>query len=589
MTRRACLTFTGLILQTAGIGAQVASQPAAPLVPPGQRWCFIMKTVATDAGRDATLAVIKHARQAGYNGVVLSDSKLDKFQLQNEVYCANLALVRQACRDEQMLFIPCVAPFGYSEGILSNDPNLAEGMPVREATFVVKDGKLAPFDDTTVLRNGNLEQWKGNVPAGWTVDEPGKISFRDETARAGKSCLRQEDVAAGDKHNRGRLYQRITVKPWHYYHASVWVKTENCTSKDWRFFAFDESKNMPLNWQGPAERIKPTQDWTQYHVTFSTIDNSNVVLYAGCWNGKKGKVWFDDIRIEPAGFVNIIRRDSEPLRLTSPDGKTAYVEGEDFAIVRDPLLGNDPGPGHFSNWHTQPVIAIPAGSRLKEGDQVLASYHFASTCGKPNNINMCMSEPKTYEIVEQQIRWVKEHAQPDAYMLSHDEIRMNGWDDACTRTGKSNGQILADNLRHCAEIVRRVDPGKPIVVWNDMFDPFQNAKEMEPDGRPHIMYMAKGGWAGSWEGLAPDICIANWFQNEVPSVRFFDGRGNRQILMGYYDDAANIAKNAAWLTDTADCTGIVGTAYTTWTQDYTQLEAYAAKMKDAGTRRSNAK
>ena len=590
MTRYACMIFTALILWTADIGAQTASETAAPLVPPGQQWCFIMKNVATEAGRDSTLALIKRAHQAGYNGVVLSDSKLDKFQLQDAAYCANLATVRQACRDGQMLFIPCVTPFGYSEGFLSNDPNLAEGMPVREADFTVKDGKLVPCDDTAVLKNGGLEEWKGNVPVGWTVDAPDKISFRDETtAHEGKNCLRQEAVSVGDQHGHGRIFQKLAVLPWHYYHASVWVKTENCTSRDWRFFAFDESKNMQLNWQGPAEQIKPTQDWKPYHITFCSIDNTNVVLYLGCWNGKKGKVWFDDARIEPAGFVNVIRRDSLPLRIASRDGKTVYVEGQDFAAVRDPLLGNDPGPGHFSNWHEPPVVAIPAGSRLKEGDKVLASYHFASTCGKFNNINMCMSEPKTYEIVEQQIRWVKEHAQPDAYMLSHDEIRMNGWDDACAGTGKSNGRILADNLRHCADIIKRVDPGKSIVVWNDMFDPYQNARAKEADGRPHIMYMAKGGWAGSWEGLSPDICVANCFQNELPSVRFFDGRGNRQILMGYYDDAANIDKNAAWLTDTANCTGVVGTAYTTWVQDYTQLETYAAKMKAAWARRSEAK
>ena len=45
-------------------------------------------------------------------------------------------------------------------------------------------------------------------------------------------------------------------------------------------------------------------------------------------------------------------------------------------------------------------VDVPC-SRLKEGDHVLASYNFATNCGKPNNINMCMSEPKTYEIVEQ--------------------------------------------------------------------------------------------------------------------------------------------------------------------------------------------
>ena len=82
-------------------------------------------------------------------------------------------------------------------------PITPEGMPVREATFVVKEGRLVPFDDTTKLTNGSLDEWGKHGPAGWSVDEPGKISFRDEAVKhEGAASLRQEEVAAGDQHGR---------------------------------------------------------------------------------------------------------------------------------------------------------------------------------------------------------------------------------------------------------------------------------------------------------------------------------------------------------------------------------------------------
>jgi hypothetical protein len=512
---------------------------------------------------------MRRAKIAGVNGFVVTDTKFDKFQLATPAIEANLARCRQAFREAGVEFIAGVAPFGYADTMLSNDPNLAEGLPVRGAAFVVRGGRLEPFDETTRLANAGLDEWGRRGPAGWTVDGPDTISFRDEAVkREGTASLRQQEVAAGDKHGRGRLYQPIAVLPWHAYHVSVWIKTEECTSKDWRIAAHDGQKM--LNWQQPTP--KPTQDWTQYHATFDSLDNTNLTLYIGCWGGKKGKVWFDDVRIEPLGFVNILRRDSLPLTVTSADGQTVYEEGRDFERVADPKLGHDPNPGYFSNWHEPPVVAVPAGSRLKEGDRVLAGYHFASTCGKPNNINFCMSEPKTYEIVERQIRWMKEHGQPDVYLLSHDEIRMQGWDDTCAKSGKTSGQILADNIRRCAEIVRRVDPGKPLLVWNDMFDPHHNAREKNDDGSPHIMYMTRGTWAGSWEGLAPDVGVLNWNQNAEPSLKFFAGRGHQQVLAGYYDhDPARIVP---WLETASKQPGLAGVMYTTWRDDYSKIEAF---------------
>ena len=74
---------------------------------------------------------------------------------------------------------------------------------------------------------------------------------------------------------------------------------------------------------------------------------------------------------------------------------------------------------------------------------------------------------------------------PDGDFMQHDEIRIAGWDAACATRRLTCGQILADNVRRCAAILRKADPGKPVYVWSDMFDPHHNA------GRTGRYYLVK--------------------------------------------------------------------------------------------------
>ncbi len=46
--------------------------------------------------------------------------------------------------------------------------------------------------------------------------------------------------------------------------------------------------------------------------------------------------------MEPAGLVNVVRRDGAPLRAASADGQIVYQEGRDFQNARDPKLGMIP-------------------------------------------------------------------------------------------------------------------------------------------------------------------------------------------------------------------------------------------------------
>jgi hypothetical protein len=550
--------------------------PAKPALPPLElkyRWVFTMTNLAGEETLEKTIELMKRAEAAGYNGIFVADSKFAKFQLQEKFYARHVRRLREACTARHMQLIVDVCPMGYAAEFLAADPNLAEGMPVRNATFIVRDGKLLPRDDGARLVNGDFAQWNRGSPTGWSVDEPGRVSFKDEEVTYhGRPTLRQDHSAS--KRGVVRLIQKIKVQPWHYYHISAVAKTEDCTSRDFRIFAFASApaEGLSLCWQPPP--IQKTMDWTRLDATFTSGENTEVSIYLGSYDAKGGKIWWSDVALEPGGLVNVIRRPSLPLTITSEDGKTVYSEGKDFSTVQDPKLGHDPNPGYFTYWHEPPTVTIPDGSRLKEGQRVLASYHFATLVGKSHQINCCFSEPAVYELIEKQIRWVKATAEPDVYMMAHDEIRHCGWDDSCTRRHLTCGQILAENVQRCAEIIGRTDPGKPILAWNDMFDPFHNARKQGP------MYLAKGDgpWYGSWEGLPREVLVANWHQNDADSLRFFAERGQRQILAGYYD--ADPRRIVAWLKMAAGVRGVCGVMYTTWVNDYSKLEAFLKHVKE---------
>ena len=101
-----------------------------------------------------------------------------------------------------------------------------------------------------------------------------------------------------------------------------------------------------------------------------------------------------------------------------------------------------------------------------------------------------------------------------------------------------------------------------------MFDPHHNAVDN--------YYLVRGTLAGSWEGLSKDTLIMNWNSGkQKESLDFFAKRGHAQILAGYYD--GNPSSIKGWLATAKSLGGanVQGVMYTTWANNYSQLEAFA--------------
>ncbi len=565
MSRLVCLlaVFSSLLACGAGLAGERLPQ----------RWVYLQTNLLVDKNVEEALALLDRAKKAGYTHLAVADSKFTRWDSLGPGYVANCARLRRACTQRGIFMAACVCGMGYSNGELGHDPNLAEGLPVKDALFTVRAGGLVPSDAIEVV-NGDFEQHKGNSPAGWSfVDQPGKVSFIDTRVfQHGKASLRMQDVAANDpQHGHARACQSLTVHPFHYYHVSVWAKTEDWRGGETRIAVLAPG-GVSLNYTEP--RIAATQDWKRVDITFNSLEFDKVNLYLGTWGGKDGKIWWDNLQIEPAGLVNVLRRGGTPLTMVSMDGRTVYVEGKDFARIADPKLGNIPWPGEYTAWHDQPRVTIPAGSRLKDGQAVkLCFYHTAII--HSDQVPACMAEEKLYAILKWELERTRDGLKPDGYFLSHDEIRIAGWDESCLGAGKTPGGILAANIARCAQLAGQVSPGKPLMVWSDMFDPYHNA------GAKGRYYLVKGDgpWSGSWKGLPAGVTVMNWHNHtpgRIESMKHFAALGNKQVLAGYYDGP--VGRISQWLTDAKSIDGIVGVMYTTWRHDYSNLEAFNAEV-----------
>jgi hypothetical protein len=531
-------TAAALTLLAAVVARAAPDRLALP-----KRFVYVATNLLVDRNVDELEALMKRAAKSGFNGVALNDSKFGRLDEMDARYFRNVERVKKAAKESGIEIVPGVAPIGYSESILGHDPNLAEALPVKDALFVVKGSTARCVADPPVeLAGGDFATGKG-------------FSWKDD-------CVAVEDGAARIENPTGnaRIAWKIRVAPFRAYHVSVRVKTQDFHG-DARVNAIGD---RALVWSDLG--LKPTQDWTERHAVFNSLGNSEVVVYLGVWGGGRGTLWWDDARIEEAGLLNVVRRDGAPLVVRRDDGSP--VDVKTLGPIVDPRMGVVPWPGGYEVWHEPPtfVASLPDGTRLR------VSYYHAITVGD-GQVMICPSEKKTVELLRDEIKRVHAAWGASGYFLQHDEIRVLGWDDSCARRKLTPGRILADDVKTCISLVREAAPKADVYAWSDMFDPNHNAHD--------DYYLVNGDLAGSWEGLDKDVIVVPWyFEKRAESLKFFETRGNRMLLAGYYD--GNVERDVkGWLDAARGAKGVVGIMYTTWRRAYDDLERFAGAVESS--------
>jgi hypothetical protein len=548
------LCFAGLAL-TACISAFAAAGFSDRFV-----WIFGW-SLNSDSEVQQIVQVLDTAGKNGFNGAVLSLG-LDTLCKQPPEYFRRLEQVKAACARNRLEIIPSVFSVGYGGAVLSHDRNLAEGIPVRDAPFLVKRDKAEFVPDPNVkLVNGGFEDYQGNTAKGMAFhDEPGRVSYIDtSTAHSGKASLRFENFSAQAAGN-ARVMQEVRVRPWRCYRVSVWVKTENLRpAENFRILVLAGERDLAPR----SFNVPPTSDWRKLSMIFNSMDNTAVRIYAGVWGGKSGRFWLDDWNLEEVGPLNVLRRPGTPVTVKSEDGSITYKERLDYAPLSDP---------NFSFWNIDreyPFLRILPNGRIRDGQRLRVSWYHPMVI-YDSQVTVCMAEPALYEIFEHEARLLWQYLRPNRVILSMDEIRMGGTCGACA--GRNMARLLADCITRQVQILRRYNPKMQIYIWSDMLDPHHNA-------RPNY-YLVQGDYTGVWEYIPKDLIIAVW--GGAPrenSLRFFSERGFQTLVACYYD-ADNLDEVKGWLQLARRLSRVRGFMYTTWERKYQLLPDFGNLIKE---------
>ena len=190
------------------------------------RWVYSPTNFQVDANVPAVVKLLERARKAGYNGIMIGDWKWGNFENRPARYYENMKKVKAASDRIGIEIVAMVAGVGWSGSILQNNPNMAEGIEVRDCVLAVKDGKATVANRDNILPFGGFEKLRGNGRLdGWSwYDSHGTATVQDaEVFHSGKASVRMSDFDKGEAHRNCRLNKPLKLKPWLQYLLTMWV------------------------------------------------------------------------------------------------------------------------------------------------------------------------------------------------------------------------------------------------------------------------------------------------------------------------------------------------------------------------------
>lgn len=542
-----------------------------------ERWLFSQHNLRGQGAVKTIQSLTDTIEKYRLNGFSNHDFKLNRLRYEIPIYFRNIDTIVNYWKERFVKPIPGVANFGWSEGLLSNNPHLAEGVLTRVRCVVESDSfRIVPIQSVTIP-NGGFENVGGNGDfTGWSFyDGAGVSTFHDLTEKhSGASSARCSNFLNGNSAGNCRFSRQIQCQPHRQYVMSVWVKTQNFKGDEVRLLALSGSRSLTYT----AFNIPTTtQDWQKVEVVFNTLENTQMNIYAGVWGGREGTIWFDDFEIRDAGFMNILRRKGSPVTLRNLSKSSIPKEGIDLDSIIDPFVS-----ANFGNYGPSHYVRSPrlkSGSSISNGDTIFVEYFHPFTAVSDNQYSgstmVCVSEPEVETILQDQFTRVDSLFQtPEWFFFQHDEIRNMNRDSACLHTKKSPAELLADNINLCSSLRTSVNPNGRSVIWSDMIDSLHNAT--------NNYYLINGDLRGIWNLVNPKPVIMNWNGSQKKeSSDKFEEMGFKQMASAYYD-VGNTSSIRDWRMVMETNDSYEGAMYTTWNGDYRFLRQFSYYLWGAG-------
>src|SRR6185503_10010713 len=137
MKRSIALLVAGL-----AVGCSSAPPPPPDLEPLSlrEKWVYYPLDLAQKRNVDKLIGLFDRASKVGFTTFLLEDPNFGRLRLMDDVYYGYLDRIKAAAAERKIDLVPAMFQVGHSENLLSQDPNLAEGLPVRDQVFVVRGG-----------------------------------------------------------------------------------------------------------------------------------------------------------------------------------------------------------------------------------------------------------------------------------------------------------------------------------------------------------------------------------------------------------------------------------------------------------------
>lgn len=540
-----------------------------------QLWYLQHSDSSNDKSVEFTKATIDRAAAAGYTGLILWDGLFDSLSDANGSAddFFRLREVIQYAASKHMKILATAAPFSFAL-----HPKWAEAERVIGSQFRVDraNKRLVFINSFPRLNNGDFEAGK----KGWFDMGDAGAQVDTENVRNG-----HYSGVVRDAKGNARFRQKIELKPWRQYHLRLFFRTRDFSgysqievlSNDGPLQVFSTPKTL---FQASL-KAGVSQYWTEVDYTFNSRDTTDAYLYFGVWGGCSGAIWFDDVQLEETAFVYLLRNARAPFRVydaAHPD--TAPQFSNQFRHVEDPRM-SEMHPFRDS-YHTPPVVRLLPGTHLPDGLVLAMDYYAVFPIPNLNTVAMCLTDRAV-------LNWLKDDAKSihkilpagSGIMMQYDEIRQMNSCAECRAKNMSAGQLLAWNVGQAVQTFQAAFGNEvSLYTWSDMFDPYHNAVKN--------YFYVEGDLTGSWKGLPSNITIFNWnLDNLRNSLTWFSGTDSRQpvkhdqIIAGFYDRHDAAAQATIDLQQARGIPGVKGMMYTTWVDDYSQLDQFAQAARSA--------
>ncbi|MEK6622384.1 MAG: hypothetical protein AABZ13_07870, partial [Planctomycetota bacterium] len=521
------------------------------------RLFYVSSKLDNDGEVRKVCSVVRSAAGAGFNGMVFSSPGLERLGVEFSDYVKRLKEVASVCKENNIEVIPMVFSLNSDDSTVFHDKNLVEGLPVKDAPFIVWNGDAVLIPDQSVrFPNGGFEDYVGDqIKLYQLQDVAVQVIFADKAVhKEGKASLRFEKQEQ-DAGTKGYVAQEVRVKPYRSYKVTFWVKTEGLNPPTSFLPQVQGKDNRILMELNPV--LQTIGDWRRMTFGFNSCDNSTVKIYLGLSNWVSGKLWVDDLNIEEVAPLNVLSRPGTPVAIRNKKTGATYEESCDFAPIVDSKM-------NFRFDHDEPLVKIVPNSSIKDDDRLLISFYQGIALHELQ-VSFCMSEPKLFELWHDQALAIHEAIVPNKYFLNVTQVRTGGTCETCKQRGISMAQILGDCVTRQRGIVREINPNAEVFIWSDMLDDNHNAR--------NNYYLVDGDLTGSWKYIPKDLIIVCWYhklRNE--SMHHFSSRGFNTLACVNADKG--VGETRDWLQALKNTPDANGAMYTSFENDYTKLASF---------------